>query len=149
MGDGTREAVLKGTQQVGRSSLKPAPASRPRGWHCNQLAAGRHPLIPSTLLHHAPTSKPPKENPELGLDSKSRLRPTQNTRPRPRPRPGRQAPPSPGSPLHRRRSSCVWKLRPGGRGELGPRLWGHCNHCVFAWATRPSCTSTSLEREVS
>lgn len=150
MGDGTREAVSKGTQQVGRSSLKPAPESWPSGWYFNQLAAGRHPLIPPTL------TPPPRSNLQVakrkpGTGSRLKVPPPAHPEHQTPPslRPGRQVPPSPGSPLHRRRSSCVWKLRPGGRGELGPRLWGHCNHCVFAWATRPSCRSASLEREVS
>lgn len=66
-------------------SLKPAPESRPCGWHCPRWLQGGHPLTPPALLHLPSTSKPPKENPEPGLDSKSRPRPTQNTRPRPRP----------------------------------------------------------------
>lgn len=117
------------------SSLKPAPESRPQGWRFTSWLQG---AIPSFRLCSS-NLQAAKGKPRTRVETPSPSSgPPRNQTP-PSPHPGRQAPPSPGSPLHRRRSSCVWKLRPGGRGELGPRLWGHCNHCVFAWAARSSC----------
>lgn len=104
------------------SSPKPAPELRPVA---GIVPAGCRESPPHYTYTYSGSLRPlrcGKDDREQSLDSKSR----------PWLHPGRQAPPSPGCLSRRRRSSCVWKLRPGGRGELGPRLWGHCNPCAFA-----------------